>query len=57
MTSIRSSRGRGMVSVVLAVVMNMTRLRSTGISRKWSRKALFCSLSSTSNRAEAGSPR
>ena len=46
-----------MVSVVLAVVMNMTLDRSTGISRKWSRKVLFCSLSSTSSSAEAGSPR
>ena len=46
-----------MVEVVLAVVMNSTRLRSRGISRKWSRKAWFCSLSSTSSRAEAGSPR
>ena len=43
--------------VVLAVVMNITWLRSTGTSRKWSRKAPFCSLSSTSSSAEAGSPR
>ena len=46
-----------MVDVVLAVVMNITRLRSTGTSRKWSRNEVFCSLSSTSSRADAGSPR
>ena len=33
MTSIRSSKGRGMVSVVLAVVMNMQPLKSKGTSR------------------------
>jgi hypothetical protein len=46
-----------MVEVVLAVVMNSTRLRSRGISRKWSRKAQFCSPSRTSSMAAAGSPR
>ena len=46
-----------MVSVVLAVVMNSTSDRSKGTSRKLSRKVLFCSTSSTSSRADAGSPR
>ena len=41
----------------LAVVMKSTWLRSNGMSRKWSLKVLFCSGSSASNRAAAGSPR
>ena len=43
--------------MVLAVVINMTWDRSKGTSRKLSRKVAFCSPSSTSSRAEAGSPR
>ena len=57
MTSMRSSSGRGMVSVVFAVVMNMHSLRSKGNSRKLSRKVAFCSESSTSSSADEGSPR
>ena len=55
-TSILSRSGRGMVSVVFAVVMNITFDRSKGTSRKWSVKSLFSSGSSTSSSAEAGSP-
>ena len=46
-----------MVEVVLAVVMKRTSDRSKGSSTKWSRKVAFCSASSTSSSAEAGSPR
>src|SRR3972149_6472728 len=57
MISIRSRSGGGTVSSTLAVVMNSTRETSNGTSREWARKVGFCSGSSTSRRAEAGSPR
>ena len=57
MTSIRSSSGAGMVSSVFAVVTNSTFDKSYGSSRYRSRKELFCSGSSTSKSALAGSPR
>ena len=56
MTSMRSSSGEGIVSVVLAVVMNKTFDRSNGNSIKWSRNAKFCSASKTSSSAAEGSP-
>jgi len=56
MTSMRSRSGRGMGCSSLAVAMKSTPLRLKGRLRKWSRKAWFCSGSSTSSSAELGSP-
>ena len=57
MTSMRSNSGCEMVCSELAVVMNSTLDKSKGSSMKWSLKVLFCAGSSTSSRAEDGSPR
>src|SRR5918999_1746055 len=57
MISIRSRSAGGTVSSWLAVQMKNTLDRSNGRSREWSRKLEFCSGSSTSSIALAGSPR
>ncbi len=55
-TSMRSSRGAEMVCRLLAVAMKSAFERSKSTSIKLSWKALFCSGSSTSSKAEEGSP-